>query len=277
MSAGITRINEKLAECKAAGKTAFVPFVPAGYPTHDDTVPILLAMQEGGADIIEVGVPFSDPLADGATIEAANMVALKGGVTLAIAMQYVKDARAAGLTVPVILMGYYNPFLAYGEKELMLNCVDVGVDGFIVVDLPCEAAIDFRELAFASNLAWIPLVAPVTSDERMAMLAKISSGYIYCVALTGVTGARSALPDDLPQYLARCRKAFSQPLAVGFGLSSRQHLLDVGKLADAAVMGSQVVKVITAGGDTPTERAASVKAFFEEITGIAPAAKKAKT
>ena len=177
-------------------------------------------MQAGGADVIELGIPFTDPQADGTTIQRANEVALSHGVTLRSCIRMVADARKRGLTVPVVLMGYYNPFLAFGLEDLMDTCQESGVDGFIVVDLPPEEGTSFVNLATSRGLTYVPLVSPTTTDERIRYLSSSAGSFIYCVSVTGVTGARGALPTDLKEFVERVRRSSSVPLAVGFGIST---------------------------------------------------------
>jgi tryptophan synthase len=206
------------------------------------------AMVAGGADVIELGVPFSDPLADGGTIAKANQGALENGVTLAWTLGVVAEARAAGVTVPIVLMGYLNPLLAYGEARLARDAAAAGVSGFIVVDLlPEDAAPLIAHLA-PHGLSFIPLVAPTTPDARLALIAAAASSFVYCVSVTGVTGARTDLPPDLAAFVARVRAVIKAPLAVGFGLSTRAHVDAVAGLADGVVMGSAIVRALEDGG-----------------------------
>jgi len=233
----------------ASRKPAFVGYLTCGFPTAAATVPALLAMQAAGVDVIEVGVPFSDPMADGGTIQRANELALAGGVTLTDCLAAVRAARAAGLTVPIVLMGYFNPLLRYGEARVVADAAAAGVDGFIVVDLPLEECRPFLAACDAAALAFVPLVAPTTTDARLAAIAAIARGFVYCVSVTGVTGARAALPADLAPFLARVRAAMpGLPLAVGFGISTRAQVEEVGALADGVVMGSAIVAKLQAEG-----------------------------
>lgn len=209
-------------------------------------MPLLLGLQDGGADVIELGVPFTDPMADGATIQRANEVALAHAppVTLADCIGFVKKARAAGLTTPVVLMGYYNPLLAYGSAALMKDCADAGVDGFIVVDLPPEEGAPFVAECRKHKLCFVPLVTPASTDERIAQLATVADGFLYCVSLTGVTGARAELPKELPQFIKRVRANSNVPLAVGFGIATRAHVAEIATFADGVVVGSAVCKAV---------------------------------
>ncbi|EFX06527.1 tryptophan synthase [Grosmannia clavigera kw1407] len=244
-------LKETFSRCKAETRAALVTYVTAGYPTAADTPEVLLSMQRGGADILELGVPFTDPIADGPTIQTANTVALENGVTLTDTLQMVRTARAKGLSAPVLLMGYYNPMRAYGEEVLIRDCKEAGVNGFIVVDLPPEEAATFRTLCSAGGLSYVPLIAPATSDARMRILCQLADSFIYVVSRQGVTGALGTLNENLPQLVARVKKySGGKPAAVGFGVSTREHFVSVAGIADGVVVGSQIVTTLrTATGD----------------------------
>ena len=189
------RLATRFAECREAGRTAFIGFVTAGYPNKIDTVPAMMELEKNGADVIELGVPFSDPMADGSAIEAASVVAIKNGVLYSDVINYTRQARAAGLKVPVLMMGYYNSFLAAGIEQTCKECAEAGVDGFIVVDLPCEEAWRAMAPAAAANgLSLVPLASPTSGPERIAQVAQCaltpSPGMVYVVSLLGTTGAR---------------------------------------------------------------------------------------
>ncbi|KAI8982869.1 bifunctional tryptophan synthase TRP1 [Trametes punicea] len=226
---------------------ALITFVTAGYPRVEDTVPILLAMQEGGADIIELGVPFSDPIADGPTIQETNVVALKNNVDYVHCLGMLREARHKGLTAPVLLMGYYNPLLAYGEDKAIQDAAEVGANGFIVVDLPPEEAVAFRDKCRAANLSYVPLVAPSTSLHRIEFLASIADSFIYVVSKMGTTGSSDSgtMNRALPDLISRVRDYTDVPLAVGFGVATRSHfdlVADAG--ADGVVIGSRIISII---------------------------------
>ena len=254
-------------ESEKRGRAAFVGFVTAGYPSLDETVDVMIGMERGGTDIIELGVPFTDPLADGATIQKTNEVALTGGapVSLTDCLARTKAARAKGLTAPVILMGYYNPFLAFGLDALMKASVESGVNGFIVVDLPPEEGAEFVKLCSEHGLSYVPLLTPTSTDERIKHLASVASSFCYCVSLTGVTGAREDLPKELPDFIARVRQHTSLPLAVGFGISTPKQVEQVGEFADGVVVGSAICKALDAATAKVTA-AASVEAFIKTLT-----------
>ena len=247
-------------------KARLVAYLTAGYPGPEETVDLLLAMQKGGADIIELGVPFTDPQADGATIQHANQVALKYSVSLTNCLKMVETARSRGLTVPIVLMGYFNPFDAYGFEKLMVDSNKSGVDGFIVVDLPPEEGTIFVKAASEAGLAYIPLVSPTTTDERIKYLSDNADSFLYCVSVTGVTGARGALPADLKPFLQRVEKHSNAPLAVGFGVSTAEHVKQCSADADAVVVGSAIINTIDANLEkTPTERATALETFIASL------------
>ena len=313
-------LKDAFAAGEKSGKAVFVGFVTAGYPALDQTVDVLLGMQKGGgapapphrtqpararpsaraaqrrrysdrfhadaaparaaAGVIELGVPFTDPLADGATIQKTNEVALggKSPVSLADCLACVKTARARGLTVPTILMGYYNPFLAYGLENLMAESAASGVSGFIVVDLPPEEGAEFVALCNKAGLSYVPLITPTSTDERIAQLSSVASSFMYCVSLTGVTGARTALPTDLSGFIERVRKHTDTHLAVGFGISTAEQVAEVGAIADGVVVGSAILKAID-GATKGQSAAAAVEKFISSISGGggAPPSKKRRT
>jgi tryptophan synthase len=210
-------------------------------------------MQEGGASIIELGIPYTDPQADGATIQHTNQVAIKGGTSeLNQCLDMVRAARGMGLTVPVVLMGYYNPFLQYGLAKLCTETKEAGADGFIVVDLPPEMGVALNAECVKNGLSNVPLVAPTSSDKRIAALTNMASTFLYCVSVTGVTGARDALPDDLEEFIERVRSKTDLPLAVGFGISNPSMVQGVANIADGVVVGSAILKAMDQLGENAT-------------------------
>lgn len=266
------RLEEAFETAKAKGEAAFVAFVTAGYPKKEDTPSILLAMQEGGASVIELGVPYTDPQADGATITAANQVAIANGTSeIDTCLEMVKEAREMGLTIPVVLMGYVNPFIQYGEDKLCAATKEAGADGFIVVDLPPEEGVELNKACVKYGLSNVPLVAPTSSDKRIAALADMATTFLYCVSVTGVTGARSELPPDLEEYIQRVRKATDLPLAVGFGISSPEMVNGVANLSDGVVVGSSILNAMKDLGDDATteEKADAVRGVISHlVTGV---------
>jgi tryptophan synthase len=244
-----------------------------------DTPAILLAMQEGGAAVIELGIPYTDPQADGATIQHTNQVAIKGGTSeLGQCLEMIRTARELGLTVPVVLMGYYNPFLQYGIEKLCEDTKAAGADGFIVVDLPPEEGADLNKSCIANGLSNVPLISPTSSDARIAALTKTASTFLYCVSVAGVTGARDSLPPDLQEFVARVRVHTDLPLAVGFGISNPDMVNDVANLADGVVVGSAILKAMEKLGDDATteQRADAIREVTAYLKGGTTQAADAK-
>lgn len=257
-------LRDTFARNRAAGRATFVTYISSGFPTLDDTVPLMLALERGGADVIELGIPFSDPLADGSTIQKSNETALANGVNLIKVLEYVRQARAAGLKVPIVLMGYYNPLLQYGEERVIQDAKEAGANGFIIVDLPPEESHTFLSACHTHQMSFIPMLTPTSTDARMKILAEIADTFLYCVSVTGITGSRTALPEDLPDFIARIRTITQLPLAVGFGISTREHFTHVEKLADGVVIGSAVIKAIDASPENPTQ---GVEEFTRQVSG----------
>jgi tryptophan synthase alpha chain len=259
------RIESTFSRLKAEGRTGFVAFVTTGYPSVEATLEIVPALVEGGADVIELGVPFSDPLAEGPTIQRSSFAALRNGVTPAICLDVIRKLRAGGVDVPIVPMGYFNPILAYGPDAFCRDASEAGADGLIVVDLPPEESEELHAACERNNLRMVYLLAPTSTQERVEHVAKLASGFVYCVSVTGVTGARDELPQDLSRFVDRIRASTDLPIAVGFGISQRKHFLSVGRIADAAVIGSAIIDVID--GSPPSQASARVKQYAEVVTG----------
>jgi len=266
------RIENAFVTAKSKGEAAFVSFVTAGYPTPEDTPGMLLALQEGGTAIIELGIPYTDPQADGATIQKTNQIAIAGGTSeITSCLEMVSQARTMGLTVPVILMGYYNPFLQFGIDKLCADASTAGADGFIVVDLPPEEGVELANECAKHGLSNVPLIAPTTSDERIAILAKQATSFLYCVSTTGVTGARADLPADLSVFIGRIRSQTDLPLAVGFGICTPDMVRSVANISDGVVVGSELLKTIGALPEESTtkDRADALRAKVAHLcTGL---------
>ncbi|GKZ25654.1 tryptophan synthetase [Aspergillus brasiliensis] len=257
-------IKNAFARAKQEKRAALVAYFTAGYPTVEETVDVLLGLENGGADIIEMGVPFTDPIADGPTIQKANTQALANGVTIPIVLDQVRTARSRGLRAPVLLMGYYNPLMQYGEELMLQHCKEAGVNGFIMVDLPPEEAVRFRDLCASAGLSYVPLIAPATSESRMKLLCKIADSFIYVVSRMGVTGATGQLSSNLPELLSRVHTwSGNVPTALGFGVSTREHFLSVQNISEGVVIGSQIITVL---GDAPAGQAA--KHAQDYLTGV---------
>jgi len=256
------RLKEIFTKGKESKKPLFVAYITAGFPTFQDTVPLCLALQQGGVDIIEVGVPHSDPIGDGSVIQQASNVALANGMTTAHVLSQVKQARSQGLTVPVVLMGYTNPYYIYGEEKLIKEAKEAGADGFIVVDSPPEASQNFIKLCAQNQMSFIPLVSPTTSDERMKLIDSAADTFIYCVSTLGVTGERTSISNELPSFVGRIRKNMSRPIAVGFGVSTREIKDSVATLAEAVVVGSTFIKTIQSAEPGKHVEAVKEKALY---------------
>jgi len=238
-----SRISKRFAELRAAGELGIVAYITAGDPTLDATHKFVLALAEAGADIIELGVPFSDPLADGPTIQRASERALQGGTTLAGVLNLVQRIRQSS-QIPLVLFSYYNPILQMGLEKFATAAAQAGADGVLATDLTPEESEDYRRILLAHNLDTIFLAAPTSSDERLQKISAATSGFLYIISRTGVTGAKDALPDELPALLRRVRHFTDLPIAVGFGISLPGHVSVLGGLADAAVVGSALVSEI---------------------------------
>jgi tryptophan synthase alpha chain len=238
--ANSTRISKRFAELRAAGELGIVAYITAGDPSLDATHKFVLATAEAGADVIELGVPFSDPLADGPTIQRASERALKSGTTLAGVLDLVRRIRKTS-EVPLVLFSYYNPILQMGLEKFAASAAQAGADGVLVTDLTPEESEEYRRVMHAHQLDTIFLAAPTSSDERLKKISACSTGFLYIISRTGVTGAKDSLPDELPALLRRARRFTDLPIAVGFGISLPGHVSVLGGLADAAVVGSALV------------------------------------
>lgn len=240
-------------------KPIFMPYFPLGYPDLETSVNVIESLAKNGADLIEVGLSFSDPLADGPVIQQATQVALEKGITVKKSLEAVKELRNRGVTIPLILMGYYNPMLAYGLEKFIRDAKEAGADGFIIPDLPMEEAEEFT--AVAGDLPLIQMLAPTSPDERMEAIARNAKGFIYLVSVTGVTGERREISNDLGALIARVRAHTSAPVCVGFGIGTPEQAKQVGQLADGVIVGSACVKMI-GGSPKPVETAKQFAAEF---------------
>lgn len=242
----------------------FMPYFPLGFPTPEVSVDVIEALARGGADLIEVGVPFSDPLADGPVIQQATQIALRQGMSVARALECVAELRRRGVSIPLVLMGYYNPWLAFGLARVAGAAGAAGASGFIVPDLPPEEAADF-EAALPPELPLIRMLAPTTPPERARRVIAGARGFIYLVSVTGVTGARTDLPPGLPEFIARTRASFEPgaevPLCVGFGIGTPEQAAAVGALADGIIVGSACVRAIGDAADPVAAAESFARAF----------------
>lgn len=256
----MNRIDETFRELKNK-RAALMPYLPLGYPSINISRELIRVAQEAGADVLELGIPFSDPLADGPVVQHATQVALQNGMTLKKCLEMVQDARANGVTIPLVLMGYYNPLLQYDLKKFARDAFEAGADGVIVADLPIEEADDLQDAAHAQDLHVIFLAAPTSSDERLKKIAKATRGFLYLVSLTGVTGVRAGLSEGLEDFVKRTRAVTDKPLCVGFGISNAENARRVAQFADGVIVGSALVAKI---GDA-SNAAKNARAFIQEL------------
>ena len=246
----MSRIRLCFQRLRAQNRAALIPFITAGDPNLERTYQLMLALVDAGADLIELGMPFSDPMADGPTIQAASERALKNDFGLEGPLELVRRFRGFRPELPVILFGYYNPVFRFGEERLVSEAEESGVDGFLIVDLPPEEGEALRGLAGSAGLDVIYLVAPTTPDDRIAEIAAVARGFIYYVSVIGVTGARTALSASVAPDVARIRKYSSLPVAAGFGISTPAQAAQAARAADGVVVGSAIVSMVGQYGDT---------------------------
>lgn len=242
----MSRLEARFAALKAEGRGGLVTFVTAGDPNLDLSSAILAGLPAAGADIIELGMPFTDPMADGPAIELASGRALAGGQNMIRTLSMVAAFRKSDNDTPIVLMGYYNPIHAYGPERFAGDAATAGVDGMIIVDLPPEEEAEFSVPARAAGIDIIRLVAPTTTDDRIATLVEKASGFVYYVSVRGITGTSSAAASDIALNVARIRKQTDLPVAVGFGIRTPDQAADVAQVADAAVVGTAIVEQVAA-------------------------------
>jgi tryptophan synthase alpha chain len=264
------RIGETFARLGRQGRTALMPYLTMGYPAPESALRLVPAIARAGADLIELGVPFSDPLADGATIQAASQRALAGGMSLALCLEQAAALRAAGESVPFVLMGYYNPILQMGLGRFARRAAEAGIDGAIVPDLPPEESDALRAALHESGIDLIFLLAPTTDAARVRGVAALASGFLYLVSLVGVTGARDRLPAELEGFVARVRAATDLPLAVGFGIGAPEQAARVARIADGAIVGSALIRAV-GESERPVQAAqrfvAALRAALDGVPG----------
>ena len=258
----MTRIDAKFAELKANGKKAFVTYVMAGDPNYDTSLEVVKGLPAAGVDIIELGLPFTDPMADGPTIQLAGQRALEAGMSLEKTLDMVRDFRLIDDITPIVLMGYYNPIYSYGVTKFLDNAKSAGIDGMIVVDLPPEEDGELCIPAQKAGLNFIRLATPTTDNKRLPTVLTNTSGFLYYVSITGITGTAAADALDVAPEVARIKAATDLPIIVGFGIRTPQNAHDIASIADGAVVGSAIVDQIGAGKST-TEILAFVKSLAD--------------
>jgi tryptophan synthase alpha chain len=263
----MSRIATVMASLKGAGRKALIPYLMAGFPEPSHTLGLMHALVQGGADIIELGVPFSDPMADGPVIQKAGEAALRHGVGMGEVLAMVREFRATDSTTPIVLMGYANPVenynLKHGVNSFVSDAAKAGVDGVLIVDYPPEECVDFAASLRAHNMDLIFLLAPTSTDKRMQQVAAVASGYVYYVSLKGVTGSGALNTDEVEAMLPRIRQHVHIPVGVGFGIRDAATAQTIGKVADAVVIGSKLIQLVEAA---PSGQAAEeARSFMAEI------------
>jgi tryptophan synthase alpha chain len=239
---GVERIQAVFKKVKEEGRAAFMPYHAMGYPSRQEAVEVVAALADVGADLFEIGIPFSDPLADGPTVQAATHEALVKGTTVAGCLDMVQELRARGVEQPFCAMSYYNPILAYGEERFVQDALRAGIDGLIVPDLPPGESDLLEEACHRAGLAMVYLLAPTSTEGRIKIVAAHATGFIYLVSVTGITGARDELPKDLVAFVQRVRQHTDLPLAVGFGIGKGEQAARVAAFADGVIVGSALVR-----------------------------------
>lgn len=269
----MSRLDRTFAELKTQNRAALIPFVTAGYPDPGVTVPLMHALVEAGADILELGIPFSDPMADGPVIQQASERALQNGVGTHDVLEMVRDFRRQNEVTPIVLMGYLNPIEIVGYDEFAVSFSEAGVDGIIVVDSPPEEGADLTAALGKHNISRVFLVAPTSRPERVRLICDQASGFIYYVSLRGVTGASHVNLDEVQSRLSDIRAQSSLPVGVGFGIDSPSAAADIARFADAVIVGSALVRVIA---DNAGDQERLISAASEFIGGLSRAVKQAR-
>jgi tryptophan synthase alpha chain len=237
-------VDATFLEFRKRSRVALMPYLPLGFPTMELSLELIRTVAKAGADVIELGIPFSDPLADGPVIQHATQIALENGMSLAKCLKMVAAARAGYVDIPLLLMGYYNPILRFGVDRFARGASEARVDGLIVPDLPPEEASELKDACRRNSLDLVFLAAPTSTEDRLAKVAAATSGFIYLASLTGVTGMRDALPPELEEFVSRVRALTDKPLCIGFGISSGETARRVAEIADGVIVGSALVSRI---------------------------------
>ena len=261
---GIAALGAMFARAQNENRAAFLPYFPIGYPSYDDSLATIKALADAGVDGFEIGIPFSDPIADGPTIQAATQTALENGTTVRLCLEAVRDLREQGVQQPMLMMGYANPLVAYGTDAFVRDARAAGADGLIVPDLPPEEAAMFADSCRREGLALVFMLAPTSNDERIQLASAAATGFIYVVSLTGITGARRELPAYLTDFITRLRASTDKPLVLGFGISTPEHAREVSSLTDGFIVGSALVRAGAESVESARELAASMVAAIRE-------------
>ena len=260
------RIDTVLGRLRESGETALAPYITIGFPDVPTSEELVRTVLDSGGDMLELGVPFSDPLADGPTIQMTTYRALQNGVTVSECLAVVRRLRASGVEAPLVFLGYYNPYFRYGIESFLDDAADAGVDGMIVPDLPTVEATQFGEMCRNRGIHLIPMLAPTSSDERIKDACKAAGGFIYCVSLTGVTSARRTLSRATAGLVERIRQHTDLPILVGFGVSTEEHLVEIGTYAEGAAVGSALLDAIDKA--PPDGKVEAARDFIHSLRGI---------
>ena len=242
------------------GRTSLIPYVTVGYPSIEATLKVVPLLASSGCDIVELGIPFSDPLADGVTIQKASFCALENGVTPHICLEVAKELSRK-VSIPLVFMTYFNPVFNYGLEEFCGNCANSGVSGLIIPDLPPDEGSELEAVSRRRDIDLVYLLSPTSTEERIRLVADRSRGFIYLVSVTGVTGARNSLPADLQAFVARVKQVAKQPLCVGFGISTPEQARQVADVADGVIVGSRIVQLMEAGDESMVQ----LRSFMKEL------------
>ncbi len=261
------RIDTTLAALRAAGKPALAPFITLGFPDGATSEALVEAALEAGADMLELGIPFSDPLADGPVIQMTSFRALEGGTTLESSLAALRALRGRGVDAPLIFMGYLNPYLRYGMERFAAEAAEAGLDGMIIPDLPPEESPPYQAILESRGIYLIPLLAPTSTGARIAQACKQARGFIYCVSVTGVTGERAAMSASVEGLAARIRGETDLPVIVGFGVSRNEHMRRIAEFADGAAVGSALLDAVDRAPEG--EETAAAREFIRRLRGVA--------
>lgn len=262
------RIDTTLAALREVGKPALAPFITMGFPDAPTSEALAEGILEAGADMLELGIPFSDPLADGPVIQMTSFRALEGGATLASSLAALRSLRGRGVDAPLIFMGYLNPYLRYGMERFAADAAAAGLDGMIIPDLPPEESPPYQAVLEAQGIYLIPLLAPTSTEARITQVCKQARGFIYCVSVTGTTGERSALSAGVEDLAASIRSQTDLPVIVGFGVSQNEHVRRISGFADGAAVGSALLDAVDRAPEG--EAVAAAQGFIRRLRGEAP-------